>query len=87
MSVDDDLEVEASTDVLASLAKQVEQLEVAVEHRTIIGQAQGILMARLDIDADTALKYLKRVSSHTNTKLIVIAEEISRTRALPDVQI
>jgi AmiR/NasT family two-component response regulator len=86
VSVDDDLE-STSTDLLASLANQVEQLEVAVDHRTIIGQAQGVLMARLDIDADTAFDYLKRVSSHTNTKLIVIAEEISRTRALPDVQI
>ncbi len=42
MSVDDDLQVGSSTDVLASLVRQIEQLEVAMHHRTIIGQAQGI---------------------------------------------
>jgi AmiR/NasT family two-component response regulator len=83
--VDDDQWVESSADVLASLARQIEQLEVAVRHRTVIGQAQGILMQQLSIDADTAFEYLKRVSMHSNRKLIDIAVDVVRTRALPSV--
>lgn len=86
MSVDDDRLVDSSTDVLASLVAQVEQLEVAVAHRSVIGQAQGILMARLNVDADVAIGYLKRHSMESNRKLVEIAEEIARTRALPDVR-
>ncbi len=85
MSVDDNRQVESSADVLESFVRDVEQLEVAVDHRTTIGQAQGILMARLDIDADAAFDYLKRLSMDSNQKLIDIAEVIAETRALPDV--
>ena len=83
MSVDNDRQVETSSDMLESLVQQIEQLKVAVDHRTTIGQAQGILMARLDIDAETAIDYLKRVSMRSNRKLIDIAEEIAGTRELP----
>ena len=87
VSVEDDREVDASSaELLASLARQVEQLEVAVNHRTTIGQAQGILMAHLDIDAVTAFAYLKRMSMESNRKLIEIAEEVARTRQPPNVQ-
>ena len=40
MPVDDGREDETSGDVLESLVHQVEQLEVALDRRTIIGQAQ-----------------------------------------------
>ncbi len=63
--------------------REVEQLRVAVEHRTIIGQAQGILMERLGIDAAAAFEYLRRVSSHENRKLISVAISIVETGALP----
>lgn len=84
MSVDDGVDLGSSMAVLASLVRQIEQLEVALHHRTIIGQAQGILMQQLDIDADTAFEHLKRVSSHTNTKLVVVADSVVHTRRLPD---
>ena len=83
--MDNDRHVETSADVLESLVRQIEQLEVAVDHRTLIGQAQGILMERMRVDADTAFQYLCRVSSHTNRKLIDIAVEIAQTRELPEV--
>ncbi len=41
-------------------------------------------MQQLDIDADTAFEQLKRVSSHTNTKLVAIADGIVHLRRLPD---
>jgi GAF domain-containing protein len=63
--------------------RQIDQLKVAMDSRTIIGQAQGLLMGRLDIDADQAFDYLRRISSHSNRKLAVVAMEIVRTRQLP----
>jgi hypothetical protein len=56
---------------------------VAMTSRTIIGQAQGILMERLGIDADQAFGYLRRVSQSQNRKLIMICSEIVKTRRLP----
>lgn len=64
-------------------AKVRETLEEAVEARTTIGQAQGFLMARLDIEADQAIALLKRVSQDTNVKLAQIAHEVVSTRSLP----
>lgn len=86
MSVDEDLQVESNSDLVESLTQRIEQLEVAVDHRTTIGQAQGILMERLSIDAETAFEYLKRVSSHTNRKLIDVAAEIAHTLELPETE-
>ena len=63
--------------------RQIDQLRVAVGSRTIIGQAQGLLMGQLDIDADQAFDYLRRISSTSNRKLAVVAMEIVRTRQLP----
>jgi GAF domain-containing protein len=63
--------------------REIDQLGRALHSRTIIGQAQGILMERLDIDAAQAFDYLRRMSSHTNRKLVALAEEIARTRELP----
>jgi len=63
--------------------RRLEQLTKAVEHRTTIGIAMGILMERLDLDADAAFAYLRRVSSHQNRKLHVIAGEIAASRVLP----
>ena len=71
-------------EALAASEVEIAQLRAALKSRVLIGQAQGILMARLDIDAETATGYLKRMSMHTNRKMIEIAEEIAQTRTLPD---
>lgn len=63
--------------------REVDQLGRALRSRTTIGQAQGILMERLDIDAARAFDYLRRVSSHSNRKLVDVADELARTRELP----
>jgi ANTAR domain/GAF domain len=70
--------------VIMAAGREIGQLGTAMHSRTIIGQAQGILMSRLDIDADQAFDYLRRVSSHSNRKLVDVAQEIARTRQLPD---
>jgi AmiR/NasT family two-component response regulator len=61
----------------------VENLELAVEHRTTIGVALGIVMERLDVDQEQAFSYLKRVSQDTNTKVFDLAGTIAETRELP----
>ena len=70
--------------VIMSAGREIDQLGLALHNRTLIGQAQGILMERLRIDADRSFDYLRRVSSHTNRKLVDLAEEIARTGRLPD---
>ena len=71
--------------VIMNAGREIDQLGLALNTRLIIGRAQGVLMERLDIDADQAFDYLRRVSSHSNRKLVDIADEIARTRKLPDV--
>lgn len=56
----------------------------AMVSRTLIGQAEGILMERLDLDAEAAFAYLRRVSQNQNRKLVHVAEQIVATRQLPD---
>jgi AmiR/NasT family two-component response regulator len=56
-------------------------------NRTVIGQAEGILMERLGIAADQAFAYLRRTSQYENRKLINICNEIVQTRQLPSTDL
>lgn len=64
-------------------ALEIGNLRLAMQGRLVIGQAQGVLMANLDIDADRAFAFMIRVSSITNVKLRDVAAEIARTRRVP----
>jgi AmiR/NasT family two-component response regulator len=64
--------------------QRIEQLTEAVEHRTVIGQASGMLMERFDFSADEAFRYLRQCSQAQNRKLYEIALEFVRTRQLPE---
>jgi GAF domain-containing protein len=64
--------------------KQIDQLGLALHNRTIIGQAQGVLMERYGMGADQAFDYLRRISSHSNRKVVAVAAEIAETRRIPD---
>lgn len=59
-----------------AVAERLEGLETALESRTTIAQAQGIVMQKFDIDADTAFEFLRRISQHENRRLLVVAEAI-----------
>jgi GAF domain-containing protein len=72
--------------VSMAAGREIDQRGVAIASRTIIGQAEGILMERFGLDADQAFGYLRRVSSNTNRKLAQVAEDLVRTRELPDGQ-
>lgn len=61
-------------------AKTHEDLRKALDTRTLIGQAQGILMAAYDIDAMTAFGYMRRLSQDQNHKLFKVAESIVQNR-------
>lgn len=57
-------------------ATQREQLTEAMRTRDLIGQATGILMERLDIDASEAFASLVRTSQRENVKLRDLARRI-----------
>ena len=58
-------------------------LAQAVDARTLIGQAQGLLMERFAIDADQAFAVLRRYSQDNNIKLHIVADQLVTTRRLP----
>ncbi|TDT63169.1 GAF and ANTAR domain-containing protein [Frigoribacterium sp. PhB116] len=84
----------ADDDSLELLVRQVavalvdlraaEDLETVREARTLVGQAQGILMERHDLDADQAFAVLRRYSQQGNVKLRDVAAQLVRTRRLPE---
>ena len=59
-----------------SQARDLESLHQAVSSRQEVGKAIGILMERYDLDDRAAHAYLWRASSHTNTKVRTIADEL-----------
>ncbi|MFD1858943.1 GAF and ANTAR domain-containing protein [Aeromicrobium camelliae] len=66
-----------------ALTDLVQNLSTALSTRTVIGQAEGILMERYQLDAVRAFAMLRRVSQHTNTRLAEVAEELVHTRRTP----
>lgn len=64
-------------------ARQMSQLQTAIDARKLIGQAQGILMERYAIGADQAFAVLVRYSQHNNIKLRAVAARLVDTRRLP----
>ena len=64
-------------------ARQEESLSQAVDARKLIGQAQGILMERYDLDDRRAFDVLRRYSQDHNVKLNEVARLLISTRKLP----
>ncbi len=69
--------------VVMTAEREIAQLGTALDARTAIGQATGVIMTRLEVSPDQAFAYLRRVSSTENRKIADLAEEIVRTRRLP----
>jgi GAF domain-containing protein len=65
-------------------ARQAENLWLAIDARKLVGQAQGILMERFDLNADQAFAVLLRYSQHKNMKLRAVADLLVTQRKLPD---
>ncbi|MCD9154247.1 GAF and ANTAR domain-containing protein [Aeromicrobium duanguangcaii] len=64
-------------------AHQEAGLLTAIDARKVIGQAQGILMERFDIEADRAFDVLRRYSQNHNQKLHSVANWVVENRKLP----
>jgi GAF domain-containing protein len=62
--------------IALSSAYVKEGLQIAIDARTFVGQAQGILMGRYGISAERAFEYLRRRSQQENVKLGDIAHEV-----------
>lgn len=65
-------------------ARDTENLWRAIDARKLIGQAQGILMERYQIDPDRAFEVLRRFSQDRNVKLRLVAQQLVDTGHLPD---
>ncbi|MCW2755974.1 MAG: hypothetical protein JWQ32_3385 [Marmoricola sp.] len=70
--------------VALASALNAKNLWQAVDARKRIGQAQGILMERFDLNDSQAFAVLLRYSQDNNIKLRVVAETLIETRELPD---
>lgn len=77
-----------SAHVAAVMAESQDQenLQTAIGNRTTIGQAQGILMERFDLNGTQAFEVLKRVSQGRNVKLLRVATDLVDTRLTPGVE-
>jgi len=63
--------------------REVAQLNRALESRTVIGQATGILMERFGLDDEAAFGVLRRISQTNNVKLARLAGDLVQHRTLP----
>ncbi|HET7072150.1 MAG TPA: GAF and ANTAR domain-containing protein [Nocardioides sp.] len=73
---------QASVALAANLKEQ--QLTQALETRTVIGQATGILIERFGVKPDQAFAVMRRVSQNHNIKLHLLAEHLVQTGVLLD---
>ena len=61
-----------------------ENLRVAMESRSVIEQAKGVLIERHEVTADQAFRLLVAVSMRTNRKLRDLADQLVRTGEIDD---
>lgn len=64
-------------------ARDTENLWEAIDARRLIGQAQGIVMERYQVDAERAFEVLRRYSQDRNIKLQKVAHDLVETGRLP----
>ena len=71
---------------IAELEREVEGLRLALENRSTIEQAKGLVMAARACSADEAFDWLSEVSQRSNRKLRVIAQELVDDAARGDAR-
>jgi len=62
--------------IAIAYAHEVTNLNEALETRTTIGKAMGIVMERYQLNDERAFAFLTRLSQHRNIKLRLVAEEL-----------
>ena len=78
--------IAAHASVILAYTRAEQQLWQAIDTRNLIGQAQGMIMQKYGITADKAFAVLRRYPQTQNTKLVVIAEQLTTTGHLPDLR-
>lgn len=68
---------------IVDLVTEVEQLQAAMEHRSVIEQAKGVLMHSMQIGPDAAFAVLVAASQRENVKLRDVAVRIAGAQAPP----
>jgi GAF domain-containing protein len=63
--------------------RQVENMQIAIDNRDLIGQAKGILMERYKIRAGQAFDLIVASSRATHKKVRVVADQLVATGELP----
>ncbi|GAB3993225.1 GAF and ANTAR domain-containing protein [Nocardioides marmoraquaticus] len=66
----------ASSALATATVEKFEQLENAIDSRTMIGQAVGLVMAAYRIDDKAAFEMLVTISQQSNTKLSTVARRL-----------
>ncbi len=80
------LHLAAHAGVALASAEEEAGLRTAMANRTVIGQAEGILMERYGVDGDRAFAILARYSQESNVKLVDVARRVVEHRALDTAQ-
>lgn len=62
----------------AHLARTVHQLETALRSNRVIATAVGVVVTSCRLDREAAFDHLVALSQRTNTKLVVVAEQVVR---------
>lgn len=65
-----------AAEMAAGQDRELDGLRAALESRLVIGQAQGLLIARHEVSTETAFAVLSRLSQETNTKLRDVAAQL-----------
>jgi len=74
--------------LMAAVTAQVkgrlaDQLQAALEHRWLIEQAKGMVMAREGLDAQAAFERLRRAARSSGRRLVDVAREVTAGKRLP----
>lgn len=69
----------AATQAIGDAGERMDALTAAMANRSVIGQAQGILMERHKVTAGQAFDRLRAASMNVNRKLRDVARELSET--------
>ena len=78
LRADPETDCTPAAEALEQAVNEIEGLSTAVERRTVLGQATGLLMAAHSLSADQAWYVLTTYSQTTNRKVYEIAVDVVR---------
>lgn len=84
-ALDNGVALAAAVAVALANAQHQQNLQIAVDARTLTGQATGMLMERFHLSAGQAFAVISRLSREQNVKIRDLADQIVHTAHLPGV--